>query len=112
MNLRRHHRYPIRLSSVVTGPMSDESVGMNVNLSKQGSLIEISRRVDTGMAVSLRITVPGDPLPIHIAQATVRWNLVGMMGVGFIKVDPSEQARLDQLIDRMNQDQPLTSGEN
>jgi hypothetical protein len=112
MNLRRHHRYPIRLSSVVTGPTSDESMGMTVNLSKQGSLIEIPRKVDTGMAVSLRITLPGDAVPIHIAKATVRWNLVGMIGLGFIKVDPSEQARLDQLIDRMDHDQPLTSGKN
>jgi len=61
MNLRRHHRYPIRLSSVVTGPMSDESVGMTVNLLKQGSLIEIPKKVHTEMAVSLRITLPVMP---------------------------------------------------
>ena len=106
MNLRRYQRFPVRLSSVVTGPMADESVGMTVNLSKQGCLLEMARQVDTGMAVSLRITVPGEAAPIHIAQGTVRWNLVGKIGVGFIKVDPSEQARLDRLLERMNQDQP------
>jgi PilZ domain len=105
MNLRRHQRFPIRLSGVVTGPMSDESVGMTVNLSRQGCLIETICHVNTGDVVNLRIDVPGDASPILITQATVRWNLVGMIGVGFIKVDPSEQARLDQLLERMNHDQ-------
>lgn len=102
MNLRRYQRFPVRLSSVVTDPKFDESVAMTVNLSKQGCLLEIARQLETGMPVSLRIDLPGESSPIHIAQATVRWSLVGTVGLGFTKVEPSEQARLDQLLDRMN----------
>jgi hypothetical protein len=105
MNLRRHERFPVRLSSIVTGPTSDESMGMTVNLSKQGCLIETASQLETGILVTLRIHVPGDALPIHIARATVRWNLVGKIGIGFLAVDPSEQQRLDQLLERLDQDQ-------
>ena len=105
MNLRHHQRFPVRLQSMVIGPPSVASVGMTVNLSKLGCLIESASKVEPGMAVTLRINVPGDASPIHIAQATVRWNLVGKIGLGFIAVAPSEQARLDQLLERMNYDQ-------
>jgi hypothetical protein len=105
VNLRRYPRFPVRLSSVVTGPTSDESAGMTVNLSKQGCLIEADSQLETGMLVTLRINVPGEASPIRIERATVRWNLVGKMGLGFLAVDSSEQRRLDQLLERMNRDQ-------
>lgn len=104
MNLRRFQRFPVRLSSVLTDPKFDESVAMTVNLSKQGCLLEIDRQLDTGMPVSVRIDLPGESSPIYIAQATVRWSLVGNVGLGFTKVDPSEQARLDKLLDRVNRE--------
>jgi hypothetical protein len=90
MNLRRHQRFPVSLQSMVTGLTSVESVGMTVNLSKLGCLIESASQVEPGMDVTLRINVPGDASPIHIAQATVRRNLVGKIGLGFITVAPSE----------------------
>lgn len=90
MNLGRYQRFRVRLSSVVNGAMSDQSAAMTVNLSKQGCLLEIARRLDTEMPVSLRIILPAKELPIHIEQATVLWSLVGSIGLGFMKVDPSE----------------------
>lgn len=104
MNLRRHQRFPVHMQSVVTGPTSSDSAGLTVNLSKQGCLIETASQVDPGTAVTLRINVPNDAAPIHIARAVIQWNLVGNVGLSFITVAPSEQARLDQLLERMSQD--------
>lgn len=70
--LRRHQRFPIRLSSRVTGWSFDEAAGMTVKLSGQGCLLKITSAVNTADVVSLHISVPGGESPIHIGQATVR----------------------------------------
>ncbi len=102
MDLRRHQRFPIRLSGTVTGSSFNEAAGMTVNLSRQGCLLEIASPVNTGDVVSLHISLPAGESPIHIDQATVRWNLVGKIGLGFTAVAPSQQARLDQLLAQWN----------
>lgn len=102
MELRRHQRFPIRLSSTVRGSAFNEAAGMTVNLSRKGCLLEITSSVNTGDVVSLHISLPGGESPIQIDQATVRWNLVGKIGLGFTTVVPLQQARLDQLLAQVN----------
>ena len=105
MDLRRHKRFPVHFHSVFTGPKLGESVGTTLNLSTNGCLIETASQVYTGMHITLRIDVPGAVSPIHIEQAAVRWNRGGEVGVGFIRVAPPDQERLDELLERMKQDQ-------
>lgn len=105
MDLRRDKRFPVSLFTVVIGSTFGESSGIAVNVSRQGCLIDASSRVNVGDVVDVRLAVPGEASPIHIQRAAVRWNLVGKIGVGFITVAPAEQARLDQLLARMEQGQ-------
>ena len=57
------------------------------------------------MHITLHMDVPGAVSPIHIERAAVRWNRGGEIGVGFITVAPPNQKRVDELLERMNQNQ-------
>jgi len=103
MELRRDKRFPLSHSTVVMSSTFGESEGFTINLSRQGCLVESSSRVNIGDVVDLRISVPGEASPIHVARGMVRWNLVGKIGVGFLTVEPSEQARLDRFLAGIDQ---------
>ena len=105
MVLRLHKRFPVHFHSAFTGPKLAESVGTILNLSKQGCLIEIASQVYTGMHITLHMDVPGAVSAIHIERAAMRWNRGGEIGVGFITVAPPNQKRVDELLERMNQNQ-------
>ena len=79
-------------------------IGMLINLSKSGCRAKTDSKVYSGMQVSLRFDVPGEPSPICIDRAAVRWSREGELGVGFITVALPHQERLDQLLTRLKQD--------
>jgi hypothetical protein len=103
MDLRRYQRFPVRFQSVLSSPHRSEWVGMVMNLSKGGCLVETDSQVYAGMQISLRFDVPDEESPISVARAAVRWNRGREIGVGFITVVPPHQARLDQVLKRMKQ---------
>lgn len=104
MDLRRQQRFPVHFQSVVSGQPRDESVGTIMNLSKSGCRAKSDTKVYSGMQVSLCFDVPGEPSPICIERAAVRWNRDGELGVGFITVALPQQERLDQLLTRLKQE--------
>ena len=104
MDLRRHQRFPVHFSSVLSNPNRVEPVGTMVNLSKGGCLVETDSKVYSGMQVLLRLDVPGETSPILIERAAVRWNRGREIGVGFITVAPPHQERFDQLLNRLKQE--------
>lgn len=103
MDLRRHQRFPVHFHSTLSGLQRGDWTGTIVNLSKGGCQVETKSQVYSGMHVSLRLDVPGDPSPLRIERAAVRWNRGGAIGVGFLTVSPPEQERLDQLLARLKQ---------
>ena len=104
MDLRRHQRFPVHFQSVLSGQPRGEVIGTLINLSKSGCRAKTDSKVYSGMQVSLRFDVPGEPSPICIDRAAVRWSREGELGVGFITVAPPHQERLDQLLTRLKQD--------
>jgi hypothetical protein len=105
MDLRSHHRFPVRFQSVFSGPKLNESFGTMVNLSEGGCCIATDSQVYTGIQLALRINVQNEPAPIRIEQAAVRWNRGGEIGVGFITVAPPDRERLNHLILRVKEEQ-------
>ncbi|HKQ33884.1 MAG TPA: PilZ domain-containing protein [Nitrospiraceae bacterium] len=104
MDLRRQQRFPVHFQSVASDQPRGELVGTIMNLSKSGCRAKTDSKVYSGMQVSLRFDVPGEPTPICIDRAAVRWNRGGELGVGFITVASPQQERLDQLLKRLKQD--------
>ena len=104
MDLRRHQRFPVHFQSVLSGQPRGELVGTLMNLSKSGCRAKTDSKVFSGMQVSLRFDVPGEPTPICIDRAAVRWNRGGELGVGFITVAVPDQERLDQLLTRLKEE--------
>ncbi len=104
MDLRRQQRFLVHFQSVLSGQPRSESIGTIMNLSKSGCRAKTDTKVYSGMQVSLRFDVPGEPSPICIDRAAVRWSRGGELGVGFITVEASHQERLDQLLTRLKQE--------
>ena len=104
MDLRRQQRFLVHFQSVLSGQPRDESIGTIMNLSKSGCRAKTDTKVYSGMQVSLRFDVPGEPSPICIERAAVRWSRGGELGVGFITVALPHQERLDQLLTRLKQE--------
>jgi len=106
MDLRRQQRFPVHFQSVLSGQPRSESVGTIINLSKSGCRAKTDSKAYSGMQVSLTFDVPGEPSPICIDRAAVRWNRGGEVGVGFITVASPHQEQLDQLLARLKQELP------
>jgi len=104
MDLRRQQRFPVHFQSIPSDQPRGELVGRIINLSKSGCRAKTDSKVFSGMQVSLRFDVPGEPSPICIDKAAVRWSRGGELGVGFITVAGPHQERLDQLLKRLKQD--------
>ena len=60
----------------------------------------------TGMQLTMQLHIPGEPKPILIDNAAVRWSGSAGIGLEFLTVAPPHQARLDRMIQKL---QPKTS---
>jgi hypothetical protein len=89
------------MQGMFSGQNRKEWGGTVINLSKEGCLIETDGQVYAGMQMSLRFNVTGEPSPIVVAQAGVRWNRGRKVGIGFITMIPADRQRLDQVIERL-----------
>jgi PilZ domain-containing protein len=71
------------------------------DISARGCRVESMISPFTGMQVTLLLHVPGEPNPIMIENAAVRWCGSQGIGVEFLIVAQPEQDRLGQLIKRL-----------
>ena len=55
----------------------------------------------TGMQIAMQLHVPGEPQPIMIDNAAVRWSGSAGIGVEFLTLAPPDQARLDRMIQQL-----------
>ena len=72
--------------------------GIIKDLSLSGSYITGNVPVSIGMELALQIFVPGDPLPLLIDRATVKWIKGSEFGVDFDTPQPSVAERITQVI--------------
>ena len=55
----------------------------------------------TGMQIAMQLHVPGEPQPIMIDNAAIRWSGSAGIGVEFLTLAPPDQARLDRMIQQL-----------
>ena len=72
--------------------------GIIKDISLSGSYITGNALVSAGMALALQIFVPGDPEPLLIDRATVKWVKGSEFGVDFEIPQPKVAERITQVI--------------
>ena len=72
--------------------------GIIKDLSLSGSYITGNTPVSIGMALALQIFVPGDPEPLLIDRATVKWVKRAAFGVDFENLQPKMSERITEVI--------------
>ena len=95
--MRKNHRLkklvPVRyLGNGIAGE------GIIKDLSLSGSYITGNARVSVGMALALQIFVPGDPVPLLIDRAIVKWVKGSEFGVDFDTPQPKVAERITKVI--------------
>ena len=72
--------------------------GIIKDLSLSGSYMTGNAPVSVGMALALQMFVPGDPEPLLIDRATVRWVKGSEFGVDFDTPQPKVAERITTII--------------
>ena len=72
--------------------------GIIKDLSLSGSYITGNAPVSVGMALALQIFVPGDPEPLLIDPASVKWVKGSEFGIDFDTPQPKVAERITQVI--------------
>ena len=95
--MRKNHRLkklmPVRyLRDGIAGE------GIIKDLSLSGSYITGNAPVSVGMVFALQIFVPGDPVPLLIDRATVKWVKGSEFGVDFDTPKPKVAERITKVI--------------
>ena len=106
MVIRKHPRFSVSLSSTLVHKNRFSHAGSVRNLSAKGCHVVSIISPFTGMQLTVQLHIPGDPQPIVIANAAVRWSGSAGIGLEFLTIAPPHQDRLDRMIQRL---QPKTS---
>jgi hypothetical protein len=72
--------------------------GVIKDLSLSGSSMTGNVPVSVGMSLTLQIVLPGDPEPLVIDQAIVKWVKESEFGVDFEKLQPKVAADISTII--------------
>ena len=101
MVTRKHPRFPVSFSSTLVHKDHFRHAGSVRNLSVKGCRVDSIISPFTGMQLTVQLHIPGEPQPIVIDNATVRWS--GSVGIGleFLTITPPHQDRLDHMIQRL-----------
>jgi PilZ domain-containing protein len=95
--MRKNHRLkklvPVRY---LRDRMAGEGIIKDLSLS--GSYIAGNVSVSVGMVLALQIFVPGDPVPLLIDRATVKWIKGSEFGVDFDTPHPTVAERITRVI--------------
>ena len=101
MVTRKYPRFPVSLSSTLVHPNQFRHSGSVRDLSIKGCRVESVISPFTGMQIAMQLHVPGEPQPIMIDNAAIRWSGSAGIGVEFLTLAPPDQARLDRMIQQL-----------
>jgi hypothetical protein len=105
MVTRKHPRFPVSFSSTLLHKNQFRHAGSVRNLSAKGCLVESIISPFTGMQLTIHLHIPGEPQPLSIDNATVRWSGSAGIGLEFLTIASPHQDRLDRMIQEL---QPKT----
>ena len=102
MVTRKYPRFAVSLSSTLLHKEDQfRHTGSIRNLSIKGCRVESMIHPFTGMQLTVQLHLPGDPQPIEISNAAVRWSGSSGIGLEFLTVAPPHQDRLDRMIQQL-----------
>jgi len=105
MVTRKHPRFPVSLSSTLVHKDQFRHAGSIRDLSAKGCRVDSIISPFTGMQLTVQLHIPGEPQPILIDNAAVRWSGSAGIGLEFLTVASPHQDRLDRIIQQL---QPKT----
>ena len=105
MVTRKHPRFPVSLSSTLVYQNRFSHAGSIRDLSTKGCRVDSIISPFTGMQLAMQLHIPGEPKPIVIDNAAVRWADSAGIGLEFLTVAPRHQDRLNRMIQQL---QPKT----
>ena len=94
---RRYARYTLDCPIEFSGDLIDGD-GRTADISKLGCKVQSVCEVKVGTYMNLRIHLEGEPVPLKIELAVVRWARETEFGTEFIRIHRTQKARLDQLL--------------
>lgn len=97
MNQRKHPRKTVDLTGSVRGEALFAE-GTLVNLSKGGCAFRCDSALEVGNFLEVEIDLPDQEPPLKIEVAVVRWTRGQGFGVEFLRIHPSEEERLRQVV--------------
>ncbi len=105
MVTRKHPRFPVSFSSTLMHKDHFRHAGSVRNISAKGCRVNSIISPFTGMQLAMQLHIPGEPQPIMIDNAAVRWSGSAGIGLEFLTVAPPHQDRLNRMIQQL---QPKT----
>ena len=102
MVVRKFPRFPITIPNTLIQKDTLRYTGAVKDLSQKGCRIESVIRPFSGMQLELHLQPPGDPTPILISNAVVRWTGLHGIGLEFLTVSPPEQERINRMIEQLS----------
>ena len=91
-------RFRVQFRTTVSGHTKTEGTGTMLDLSTGGCRLESPLTLEPGLALELRVYVPGLEWPLMIDGAHVQWVSGQIVGLAFFRISQPEQQRLDQVI--------------
>jgi hypothetical protein len=101
MVTRKHPRFPVSLSSTLVHKNHFRHAGSVQNISAKGCRVDSIISPFTGMQLAMQLHIPGEPQPILIENAAVRWSGSAGIGVEFLTIAPPHQDRLNRMIQQL-----------
>lgn len=99
-------RFTTQFRSTFSGGRN-EGNGRTLDLSSGGCKIESDTVVSHGEKFECRLYIPDLDWPIMIDEATIRWIEGKTFGLAFTRIRPGEQAKITELISRLEQEQQV-----
>ncbi|MBU6432973.1 MAG: PilZ domain-containing protein [Nitrospirae bacterium] len=106
MVTRKHPRFPVSLSSTLVHNDHFSHAGSVRDLSAKGCRVDSIISPFTGMQLTMQLHIPGEPQPIMIDNAAVRWSGSAGIGLEFLTVALPHQDRLNRMLQQL---QPKTT---
>lgn len=98
MDQRKYPRFPVQFHSSFSSINLVGGEGKVLDLSVRGCHVFSSVEVLPGTTLELRIHTNDQDPPIQVDQAVVRWCKTKHFGLEFMKLQPAEWARLQQVV--------------
>ena len=101
MVTRKYPRFSVSLSSTLVHQNQFRHTGSVRDLSTKGCRVESLISPFTGMQIAIQLHIPGEPQPILIDNATVRWSGSAGIGIEFLTIAAPQQDRLSLMIKQL-----------